>query len=254
MDATAAWSAGAFPATTSLHAGTAASDPLSLAAASRDTLDAHLDALLDSGGIGDFLDQTADAITLSERSPVFADELAPLLGDIRDALSALPAGQLSRVERDAVEATIDRLDAHLGVGEGPDAPDGTAQVPGGGLQAHEDVGGHLIERHVGKSEQWLVDRVNRDNISAASSFRDLPEAEHFVSETIAEHQDSIDAWVDGQGGNRLVIDSTYDASTGISVSRGQSEAVDVFSVRLVLERSNQLDTGYRIVTGYPNKP
>jgi len=28
----------------------------------------------------------------------------------------------------------------------------------------------------------------------------------------------------------------------------------VFSVRLVLERSNQLDTGYRIVTGYPNKP
>ncbi len=259
MDATAAWSPGSFPATTALHTGAAASDPLSLAAASRDTLDTHLDTLLENGGIADFLDQTGDAITLSERSPVFADELKPLLGDIRDALSALPGERLSRVERDAVEATVERLDAHLGEAQGPDAPegpggpDGSAQVPGGGLQAHEDAGGHLIERHVGKSEQWLVDRVSNSNISAASSFRDLPEAEHFVSETIAEHQDRIDAWVDGQGGNRLVIDATFDASTGISVSRGQSEAVDVFSVRLVLERSSKLDTGYRIVTGYPNK-
>ena len=64
----------------------------------------------------------------------------------------------------------------------------------------------------------------------------------------------IDAWVDGQGGNRLVIDARFDASTGISVSRGDDSAEDVFSVRLVLERSNRLDTGYRIVTGYPSAP
>ena len=127
-------------------------------------------------------------------------------------------------------------------------------MPGGGLEAHEEAGGHLIERHVGKSEQWLLDRVSRDNISAASSFRDLPEAERFVSATIADHQARVDAWADGSGGNRLVIDTTFDASTGISVSRGDTSAVDVFSVRLVLERSNQLDIGYRIVTGYPNKP
>lgn len=220
-------------------------------AVSRDTLDAHLADLVDRGGLEDFLARTGEALTLAERSPVFAEELAPLLGDIRDALSDLPARSLSRVERDAVEATLGRLDAHL---DGVAPPDGGAEVPGGGLQAHEDVGGHLIERHVGKSEQWLLDRVNRENISAASSFPDLPTAEHFVSGTIAEHQDRIDAWVDGQGGNRLVIDARFDATTGISVSRGETSAVDVFSVRLVLERSNQLDTGYRIVTGYPNKP
>lgn len=219
-------------------------------AVSRDTLDAHLADLVDRGALEDFLEQTGEAVTLAERSPVFAEELVPLLGDIRDALSGLPASGLSRVERDAVEATLARLDAHLGVAP----PGGSAEVPGGGLQAHEDVGGHLIERHVGKSGQWLLDRVNRENISAASSFPDLPTAEHFVSGTIAEHQDRIDTWVDGQGGNRLVIDARFDATTGISVSRGDTSAVDVFSVRLVLERSNQLDIGYRIVTGYPNKP
>lgn len=226
-------------------------------AVSPDTIDQHIAARLDAGDIEGFLAETGAAITLAERSPVFAEELAPVLGDIRDALSNLPAQSLSRVERDAVEATVERIDAWLGSVESPDGPDGpggATEVPGGGLQAHEDVGGHLIERHVGKSEQWLLDRVSRENVSAASSFRDLPQAEHFVSATIADHQERVDAWVDGSGGNRLVIDTTFDASTGISVSRGDTSAVDVFSVRLVLERSSQLDIGYRIVTGYPNKP
>jgi len=223
-------------------------------AMSRDALDSHIAARLDAGELTGFLAETRDAVTLAERSPVFADELGPLLGDIRDALNALPAQALSRVERDAVEATVDRIESYLGGVESPEGPDATAEVPGGGLEAHEDAGGHLIERHVGKGEQWLLDRVSRDNISAASSFRDLPEAERFVSATIADHQARVDAWADGSGGNRLVIDTTFDASTGISVSRGDTSAVDVFSVRLVLERSNQLDIGYRIVTGYPNKP
>lgn len=223
-------------------------------AMTRDALDSHIEARLGAGELTGFLSETDDAVTLAARSPVFADELAPLLGDIRDALSALPAQSLSRVERDALEAIVGRIDTYLDDVGTPGGPDGAAEVPGGGLKAHENVGGHLIERHVGKSEQWLLDRVSRDNISAASSFRDLPEAEHFVSATIADHQSRVDAWAAGSGGNRLVIDTTFDASTGISVARGDTGAVDVFSVRLVLERSNQLDIGYRIVTGYPNKP
>ena len=223
---------------------------------------AHLQDLADSGGIEDFLDQVGSAISLAGGDPTFGDHLDPLLGRIRDALGEVDLRGLPRAERDAVASTLDALDAHLGSGgvDGPDAPEdpdgpgAPSEVPGGGLEAHEEVGGHLIERHVGKSEEWLVDRVRNDNISAASSFRDLGEAEHFVAATLSEHQDRIDAWVDGQGGNRLVVDASFDASTGISVKRGDSSAEDVFSVRLVLERSDRLDTGYRIVTGYPSAP
>lgn len=221
------------------------------AAAANTDLGAHLQDLADSGELPAFLEQTADAITLARADETFGEQLDPLLGRIRDALGELDASALPRVDRDAVEATLAALDAHLGGIEEPAPP---SQVPGGGLEAHEDAGGHLIERHVGKTEQWLVDRVRNDNISAASSFRDIGEAEHFVAETIGEHQGRIDAWVDGQGGNRLVIDATFDASTGISVKRGDANAEDVFSVRLVLERSNKLDIGYRIVTGYPSTP
>ena len=52
-----------------------------------------------------------------------------------------------------------------------------------------------------------------------------------------------------------MVDAHFDASTGISVKRGDTSAEDVFSVRLVLERSNRLeDIGYRIFTGYPSAP
>lgn len=226
-------------------------------------LTAHLQGLADSGDIGEFLDQTLDAVVLAGGDRTFGEHLDPLLGRIRDALGEIDIRDLPRADRDAVEATLGELDAHLGETDGPGAPDGPGgpdgpgapvEVPGGGLEAHEAAGGHLIERHVGKSEEWLVDRVRRDNISAASSFRDIDEAEHFVAATLSEHQGRIDAWVDGQGGNRLVVDASFDASTGISVKRGDSSAEDVFSVRLVLERSGQLDTGYRIVTGYPSAP
>lgn len=220
------------------------------AAASDLDLEAHLAGLADDGGLPAFLEQTDDAMALAAQSPVFAAQLEPLLGRIHGALETLPTQGLDATTRDTLEATVARLADHLGL----DGPGGASQVPGGGLDAHEAAGGHLIERHVGKSESWLVDRVQRENISAASTFRTLPAAEHFVAETLAEHQPRIDAWLGGDGGNRLVVDARFDASTGISVARGETAASDVFSVRLVLERSAELDIGYRIVTGYPTPP
>lgn len=232
-------------------APTLARKPDAMAAAAADgDLVSHLEDLAADDKLVDFLGQTDDAIAMAQSDPTFAETLDPLLGRIQGALSELPTGNLSRAERDAVEATQGKLDAYLGEVEPPTEP---GEVPGGGLEAHEQAGSHLIERHVGKSEQDLLDRLNRENISASSSFRDLPAAEHFVAATIAENQAQVDAWLDGQG-KRLVLEERFDASTGISVKRGDTSAEDVFSVKLVLERSDALGIGYRIVTGYPTAP
>lgn len=227
---------------------------VSQAVASND-LPGHLLDLANQDKLVDFLGQTTQAVELAKGSEVFAEQLNPLLGDIKSGLEQLPSHRLSRDEREAVADTIDTLSQHLeGVDNGPidDTPAG--QVPGGGLEAHERAGGHTIERHVGKSEEWLINRVNKDKISAASSFESLPEAERVLSEVIALNQDKIDAWVNGQGGNRLVLTESFDSKTGISVARGDNSAEDVFSAKIVLERSDKLDTGYRIVTGYPSAP
>ncbi|MFC4728657.1 RNase A-like domain-containing protein [Coralloluteibacterium thermophilus] len=222
-----------------------AASALQLRAAAPDDLGGHLQALAEAGRLPEFLDSTALALDLAAADPTFAAELDDLLGRIRDALGELDLSRLPRVDRDQAEDVVARIEDHLGP---------TAQVPGGGLQAHEDAGGHLIERHVGWTEAQLVDRVRRENISAASSFADLPSAEALVAATQQENAGRIDAWLDGQGGNRLVVNAQFDAVTGISVARGENQATEVHSVRLVLERSGALDVGYRIVTGYPNAP
>src|SRR3546814_2296254 len=157
---------------------------------------AHLQDLADDGRLLDFLDQTGDAITLAQGDQTFAEQLDPLLGRIRDALAEFPTDQLSRVERDAVESTRQALDAHLGP---VDPPTDTGEVPGGGLEAHEDAGSHLIERHVGRTEQQLLDRLQPENISASSRFRDLAAADHIVSATLSTTQDHAAAWPAGNG-------------------------------------------------------
>lgn len=185
-------------------------------------------------------------------------DMQTLLQNMREAPSSIPGWLL----RD-VDTTADRIGGILeNAATPPDpappddpAPPGSAdKVPGGGLEAHEKAGSHLIEKHVGKTAAELIARLKRENISASSSFLDLPHAEHFVATAITQNQDRIDAWVDGKGGNRLVLDAHFDASTGISVERGSDHAEDVHSVKLVLERSDALGIGYRIVTGYPTTP
>lgn len=179
-------------------------------------------------------------------------DLETLIGNLRDAPSSIPDWLLGKVEQ-----TADRMQALVdgtGSTNNPPPVEGGGQVPGGGLQAHEQAGSHLIERHVGKTAAELMDRLRRDNISAASSFADLQHAEHFVASLIEQNQSRIDSWVDGQGGYRLVLEGRFDAVTGISVERGSDHADDVHSVKLVLERSQELGIGYRIVTGYPSAP
>src|SRR5579871_4897314 len=57
------------------------------------------------------------------------------------------------------------------------------------------IGGHTIEKHVGKNEAWLRDRLKLDpHIGAASSFTDIRLAEWAISETMQVNATKIKAW------------------------------------------------------------
>jgi len=124
------------------------------------------------------------------------------------------------------------------------------QVPGGGLQAHEDAGGHTISRHIGKTVEQLMNRLANSRISGSSSFPNLATAESAISSAINARSAQIQAFLSGNQ-TRTVINHTLPNSTGVHVSRGASSGTAVNSVRVVLERDVSLQTGYRIVTGYP---
>jgi RHS repeat-associated protein len=121
-------------------------------------------------------------------------------------------------------------------------------VEGGGLQAHENAGGHLLERHIGRTAAQLDARLAAEvKLKSASSFVDRAEAEAAASIVLRENAAKISEWVEQGMPNKLVI--TGDFSGGIIRVVGGYEA-EANGALLVL-KPNAGGGGYYILTGYP---
>ncbi|HBL25205.1 MAG TPA: hypothetical protein DD490_00030 [Acidobacteria bacterium] len=119
----------------------------------------------------------------------------------------------------------------------------------GSLETHEKEGGHLIQRHVGKSEQDLADRLAKEKISAASTFTDLPTAEQAVQEIINDNKSQISSLRPGQ---RLVLKKTFANPVGSVLQRDAAGPAAANNVTLVLQGSTKPGLpGFLVVTGYP---
>ncbi len=124
-------------------------------------------------------------------------------------------------------------------------------IPGGGLDFHEAAGGHTLEKHVGKTEAELAQRLEKEKrISAASSFTYRSVAEAAIAEAMSIKQSAIDSWVKS-GSNRYTIDYNANKIIGITMRRGASKATSTSRLRIILQRSAKLPPGYFILTAYP---
>ncbi|MEO6862971.1 MAG: RNase A-like domain-containing protein [Microcoleus sp.] len=124
-------------------------------------------------------------------------------------------------------------------------------IPGGGLDFHEAAGGHTLEKHVGKTEAQLGQRLaSETRISAASSFTDRSVAEAAIAEAMNRNQSAIDSWVKSRG-NRYTIDYNANRIIGITLRRRASKVTSASRLKIVLQRSAKLSPGYFILTAYP---
>lgn len=141
-------------------------------------------------------------------------------------------------------------------------PEAVPQVPGGGLLAHETApqheAGHTIERHVGRTNQQLLDRANPPSgggPSAASSFDILADAERFIAGAIAADPDAVDEYLAGEGEGNLRLRHCFpDEVTGRTVARGSQQVTPASCVLVVLRRDDARDPGYIVLTAYPVAP
>jgi hypothetical protein len=119
------------------------------------------------------------------------------------------------------------------------------------LNRHEGPSrGHTLDRHVGKSKEWLHDRVvHHPTATHASSFADDASADRIVSEAIRNRSDVIHEWLT-RGRHQLRLDVTLDRSTGVSVNAA-GEAAHVNGVRLILVKDPSIPEGYWIKTAFP---
>jgi Bacterial CdiA-CT RNAse A domain len=121
------------------------------------------------------------------------------------------------------------------------------------LSLDESAGGHVLKKHVGRTDDQLRQRLNQErNISAASTYTDRPTAEAAVGSALAANRDKIDHWLNRPGGHpNLVLD--YDAQDGHPVGRTLHRGDDrsqPCSHALVVLRWAGGDQ-YYVLTSYP---
>ncbi len=179
-------------------------------------------------------------------------------GSLLDAIGNLPK---------LIADTVSEALAPFAAGEDGDW---LAQVPEGNrysidLLEEEARGGHAMEKHVGKSDEYLLNRVRTERVSgfifteglqAASSFSSLPAANKLVNATLSSNSDVVDAVVSGERGNKLAaIIRLFGTPTGkqafANSGRSQPYMREAYGMKAIIRRDSSSPNGFLIFDAYP---
>ncbi|MGM0923934.1 MAG: ribonuclease YeeF family protein [Bacillota bacterium] len=133
--------------------------------------------------------------------------------------------------------------------------DKSSLAPGGGLATHELKGGHLIERHVGKTDEQLLERLKTNpKITGSSTFKDRMTAEKVANIVLSDSKniEKIQKWLSDPN-SRPTLPLKYKGDgeiIGRSVSRNSEVVENVTNAKVILKKNND---GSFILTGYPVK-
>ncbi len=133
----------------------------------------------------------------------------------------------------------------------PKPHDSTTPSPKRDLDQDERDHGHTLARHVGRTDQQLIDRMKAESISSASTYTDKESAERTCALALIQHKAKIDAWIaEGANRDKLAFDYRGDGRTqiGRSIHRGSTQSVPCYDAKVVLiPRGNS----FTVLTTYP---
>lgn len=121
------------------------------------------------------------------------------------------------------------------------------------LQWHENLGGHTIARHAGKTRSWLLNRcATTPGLAEASSWSSVTAGQSLVNSTLAANRSRIESWKQTTE-PRLILRqwSSSNSPNGIHV-RCPSTVNSAPTRRVVvLARSSASPSGWFVLTSYP---
>ena len=118
------------------------------------------------------------------------------------------------------------------------------------LARDEERGGHTLDRHIGKTDSELRERLENESISADSTYSNRDTAEMAVAAAIRENANRINAWLHRPGGHsNLVLDYDGDSPIGRSMRRGDTKSFPCSHAVVILKWAGPSD--YFVLTSYP---
>ena len=119
---------------------------------------------------------------------------------------------------------------------------------GAWLKAQEKAGGHLIARHVGKSQPYLANRLaNSPRMPAASTFLNITEAEMAVGRLMKANSSQISSWLSSGANRTLKLEGSF--TGGNVLQRGSTSITTGSGMRVILKGNGQ--GNYHLLTGFP---
>ncbi|URZ03974.1 RNase A-like domain-containing protein [Clostridium felsineum] len=122
------------------------------------------------------------------------------------------------------------------------------------LDIMESNGGHTLDRHVGKSKEYLEKRVGnmRQGSDGATSFSDKNTAIKATKDVLKQNLDKIDDWLVNRTSNRLTLKTEHNFSVGYGVSKNSGKYIDNISKTVtVIQKTSDNELGFKIITCYP---
>lgn len=122
------------------------------------------------------------------------------------------------------------------------------------IQKHDkELLGHTLEKHVGKSKDWLEGSLSSDRHKKfASTYIDAETANKAIQEIIADNQEKINKWLDGDDDKkRLSLNKIFDHKIGTIIGKESTELKDCNIGIIVLKRTERNKKAFFILTSYP---
>jgi len=121
------------------------------------------------------------------------------------------------------------------------------------LSPDEERGGHTLRKHVGRTDDELRQRLEREgNISAASTWTDRGAAEETVAAALQAERGKIENWQRrGERRPNLALHFEAGHEIGRSLLRGAAQVVPCTEAVIVLRADRE---AFYVLTTYPEKP
>jgi len=119
------------------------------------------------------------------------------------------------------------------------------------LSRDEQRGGHTLDKHVGRTDEELRERLDRErDISAASTWTDRAAAEETVAAALRRNRDKVDRWNE-RGFPRANLALHFDSVHTIGRTMHHNEtSSELCSGAVVVLRADR-DGGFFVLTTYP---
>ncbi|MGR2741101.1 RNase A-like domain-containing protein [Billgrantia sp. Q4P2] len=123
---------------------------------------------------------------------------------------------------------------------------------GGTLVFHENLDGHTIRRHVGKTDEQLLQRFETESdILGSSTYPDLETAQRAVGDVLSRNSDRIQDWLTNSPGSRLPLNEILDYEIGRVIPQGSTVSQPSNKSFVLLVKDSLAPNGCRIHTSFP---